>query len=199
MLRLLSIVALVATVGVADARAQRLEAGVHAAVAQWSEFRGDDAGVGARLTFTLTPLLGVDAEATWYPSSFPPDTIAAFSGRRVEGLFGISVGPRIARLRPFAKAAAGFLKIGETPRVFACIAIYPPPLNCTLAGGQTLPAYELGGGLQVDATSRTFLRIDASRRFLKYPGPALTADRQMRRDDFLGGALRLTLGAGIRF
>ncbi len=181
------------------ASAQHVTASAHVSSARWSEFDGQDVGVGGRITFAPTAIIGLDADATWYPSKFPPDTVAAFSGSRVEGLFGVSAGPRIARVRPFARAAAGFLKIGATPKAFACIAIYPPPLNCTLAGGQTLPAYEIGGGVEVDATAKTFFRLDATSRFLKYPGPALTASRQVRNEDFVGGALRLTLGAGVRF
>ena len=118
---------------------------------------------------------------------------------RFEGLFGVTIGPRIDRVRPFAKAAAGFLQVGETPIGFACIAIFPPPLACTLAGGATLPAYELGGGIEINSSSNTFVRIDVADRMLKYPGPVLRSDFTRQEEGFRGHALRVTLGGGLRF
>jgi hypothetical protein len=177
--------------------AQSFEAGAHVASSRWSEFEGSDLGVGGRVTWKPAPMFGVDADLTWYPSDFP-DGIA-FTRSRFEGLFGVTVGPRIDRVRPFAKAAAGFLKVGATRGAFACIAIFPPPLNCALAGGDTLPAYEIGGGIEIDATTRTFIRVDVSDRILMYPGPTLDSNFQVKDEDFAGHAIRFTLGGGFRF
>ena len=142
-------------------------------------------------------MIGVDAELTWYPSDFP-DRIA-FTRSRLEGLFGVTAGPRLNRVRPFAKTSAGFLNVGATPGAFACIAIFPPPLNCALAGGDTLPAFEIGGGLELDATARTFIRADVTDRILRYPGPTFDGNFEIRDGGFLGHALRFTIGAGLRF
>jgi hypothetical protein len=79
-----------------------------------------------------------------YPQSFPH--CVPFSRRRVAGLFGATMGPAFARVRPFGKLRAGFLSVQEAPAPFACILIFPPPLSCTLASGRTLPAFDLGGG-----------------------------------------------------
>jgi hypothetical protein len=177
--------------------AQSLAADVYLSSARWSEFDGPDNGLGGRLTFKPSSTIGLDAGVTWYPSDFP-DQIA-FSRSRVEGLFGITVGPRVNRLRPFVKAAAGFLKVGATPGAFACIAIFPPPLNCALAGGDTLPAFDVGGGVEVDLASRGFLRLDVGDRILKYPGPTFDANFDVRDGGFAGHALRVTIGAGVRF
>ena len=168
------------------------------AASQWSEFDGTDTGFGGRLTFKPSPLIGLDAELTWYPSDFTGEG-PAFSRSRVEGLFGVTVGPQLGQVRPFTKAAAGFLQIGQTPGAFACIAIFPPPLACALASGDTLPALELGGGAEVDAATRVFVRADAGWRFLKYPGPTLGDNFEVHNEGFFGGALRFTIGAGIRF
>lgn len=182
----------------ADARAQSsFEAGVHVANAQWSEFDGNDPGFGGRLTWKPATLIGVDADLTWYPSDFP-DPIA-FSGNRAEGLFGVTVGPRIDRIRPFAKAAAGLLTTGDAPEPFPCIAIFPPPLNCLMAAGHTLPAFEIGGGVEIDATDRAFIRVDLADRILKYPGPTFKENREVVDEDFYGHALRFTVGFGFRF
>ena len=179
------------------ARAQSFEVGGHFAASQWSEFDGNDYGFGGRLTWKPSSIIGVDAELTWYPSDFP-DRIA-FTRSRLESLFGLTVGPRLSRVRPFAKASAGFLNVGETPGAFACIAIFPPPLNCALAGGETLPAFEIGGGLEIDATARTFIRADVTDRILRYPGPTFDDNFEIREDGFLGHALRFTIAAGFRF
>jgi hypothetical protein len=180
------------------AHAQSFEAGVHVALSQWSDFEGNDVGFGGRLTWKPSTLIGVDADLTWYPSDFPGDTVA-FSSNRFEGLFGITVGPRINSFRPFVKGAAGFLDSSAAPEPFACILIYPPPLNCLMAAGQTMTAFEIGGGVEIDATERALIRVDVADRVLKYPGPTFRANREVVDEDFFGHALRFTVGAGFRF
>lgn len=184
------------------ASAQSFEAGIHFASTQWSEFDGTDRGIGGRISWLPVPMLGVEADITIYPSDFPPGTAAAFSNAyRFEGLFGATFGPRLNRVRPFAKAAAGFLTVETNATAFACIAIFPPPLACILAGGATLPAYEIGGGIEVNATDRAFIRVDLADRILQYPGPTFRGPglRERVDEDFFGGALRFTIGGGVRF
>ena len=95
------------------AAAQALEASAHFAASQWSEFDGTDLGFGARVTFKPIALIGIDADLSWYPSEFPGEG-TPFSERRFEGLFGVTVGPRLNRLRPFAKVAGGFINTNGT-------------------------------------------------------------------------------------
>ena len=147
------------------------------------------------------PLVGVDAEMAWYPGDFPPDSIP-FTQNHVESLFGITIGPRLDRFRPFGKFAAGFLHTSSTQAFIACIAIYPPPLSCLMAESQTMPAMDLGGGVELSIGERTFVRVDATARMLKYPGPSILfgdADRVVRDTDFWGAAFRFTAGGGFRF
>jgi hypothetical protein len=194
----IAVIACLALLGRAEA--QSFEAGVHFASSRWSEFDGSDLGVGGRISWLPVALIGIDADLTFYPSEFPPDTAVPFSGQRVEGLFGVTIGPRIAGARPFVKAGGGFLQVGDTPVAFACIAIFPPPLACTLAGGETLGVYEIGGGVEINTPSSTFLRVDVSDRILKYPGPTFRGGlREVEPDGFRGHALRFTLGGGVRF
>lgn len=181
----------------APSAAQSFEAGIHLAASRWSEFDGTDVGLGGRFTWKPASLIGVDADVTWYPSDFQ-DGIA-FSGSRIEGLFGVTVGPPLNRIRPFVKAGAGLLRSSEAPEPFACIAIFPPPLSCVMAAGQTLTAFEIGGGVEVSTTRTTFLRIDVTDRILEYPGPTFTRDFELIDDAFFGHALRFTIGAGMRF
>jgi hypothetical protein len=177
---------------------QSLAVGAHFTSSRWSEFEGSDNGIGGRVAWMPTSMIGVDADLTWYPSDFQRDAVP-FSRRRFEGLFGATIGPRLNGVRPFAKATAGFLNVSPTGGAFACITIFPPPLPCLLAGGDTLPAFEIGGGIEVNAGPRYFLRGDVTDRILKYPGPTLTTDFDVRDEGFFGHALRITLGGGLRF
>jgi hypothetical protein len=183
---------------VRPAAAQSFEAGVNFVGSDWSEFEGTDFAIGGRLTWKLSTLIGVDADLSWYPSDYPEEGIA-FSGSRLEGLFGVTVGPRLSRVRPFGKAAAGFLRTSEAPEPFACITIFPPPLSCLMAAGHTMTAFEFGGGAEIDMTDRAYLRIDGSVRLLKYPAPTFTRGFERRDEPFYGHAPRLSIGAGFRF
>jgi hypothetical protein len=184
-----------------SAHAQSFEVGVNLLSSQMSEFDGTDIGVGGRFTWKPVPLVGIDADLGWYPGEYPPDGIP-FSDGRVEGFFGVTVGPSVNRVRPFGKFAAGFFQTAATQEAIACLAIYPPPLNCVMAAGQTLPAMDVGGGVELLFTDRTFLRIDATARMLQYPGPSLQldhSDRTVHEKDYWGAAFRLSVGGGFRF
>ncbi|MBM3820052.1 MAG: hypothetical protein FJW14_13680 [Acidimicrobiia bacterium] len=161
------------------------------------EFDATDVGAGARASWHPVPLVGVEGEVSYYPGDLGGP--AAFSGSRVEGLFGATVGPRLGRVRPFAKLRPGFLRVGGAPRPIACIAIFPPPLRCTLAGGRTLVALDAGGGVEWLSSGRTFVRVDAGDRMVRYPAPAIDSGGAVRSDAFTGHDFRFTLGAGVRF
>ncbi len=196
--RILALLVLSLALITPQAFAQSFEGSVHLAASQWSEFEGTDLGVGGRITWQPTSLIGVDADLTWYPSDFPSGRFA-FSGSRLEGLFGVTLGPQVNRIRPFAKAAAGFLRSSAAPEPFPCIAIFPPPLSCLMATGHAMPAYEIGGGVEISTTRTTFLRVDVADRIVEYPGPSFGPNLELRDDAFLGHAVRFTLGGGFRF
>jgi hypothetical protein len=177
------------------ARAQgRFEAGAQIVVAHSGEFDANDTGVGARFSWRPVDLVGVEAEMNAYPREFPRPR--AFSRSRFEGLFGMTIGPRLGRVRPFAKLRPGFVRFRGEP--IACILIFPPPLSCTLAAGRTVFAIDLGGGVELSAGSRTFIRIDAGDRLMRYPGPSFTSGRVVQ-DHFFSHDSRISAGAGARF
>ena len=178
-------------------RAQSFDLGAHVVGARWSEFEGTDRGVGARIGWKPLPLLGLEADVNWYPGEFPDATIP-FSGRRVEGTLALTAGPRLGRIRPFVRAGTGFLRTASVGPI-ACIAIFPPPLSCLLAGGDTLPTVEIGGGVEVATPASTFIRFDAIDRILKYPGPTFGPAGEISDEGFFGHAFKFTLGGGIRF
>lgn len=189
--------ALVGVLSASTAAAQSIELGIHVAGAHWSEFKGGDTGLGVRLGWKPVRVVGVEAEVNWYPKEFPGATIP-FSDHRVEGLVALTVGPKLGIFRPFVRVGTGVLRLAPASDLFACIAIFPPPLTCLLARGETLPSLEVGGGLEVSLAGSTFLRLDAGDRVLKYPGPTSTGGA--REDQpFLGHAVRFLLGGGIRF
>ena len=182
-------------VGPAAANAQQhFDVAAHVAVVRSSEFDDTDTGVGGRLAWHPVALVGAEAEMTFYPASFPDAN--GFSRRRIEGLFGVTVGPRLPRVRPFARLRPGFLSFRGQPVV--CILIFPPPLSCELAAGQTLFALDLGGGVELFPASRGVVRVDLGDRILKYPGPSFRNGRATQ-DSFYSHDLRVSAGAGVRF
>jgi hypothetical protein len=189
------VVALVALIVPATATAQeRFDAGALVAVTRSSEFDDTDTGVGGRFSWHPTALVGAEAEMTFYPASFP--NANGFSRSRIEGLFGATVGPRLAGVRPFARVRPGFLTFRGQPVV--CILIFPPPLSCQLAQGRTLFALDLGGGVELFPAGRAVVRVDVGDRLLKYPGPSFRGGRATQ-DSFYGHDFRVAAGAGVRF
>lgn len=199
--RLITTLSFVAAVSVVSASAQsidhRFQVGGHLATAASSEFDETDVGVGARASWHPSSLLGVEAEFTFYPSDLGEST--PFSPGRVEGLFGATFGPRLGAIRPFAKLRPGFVNFSEADGPVACIAIFPPPLNCELAAGKTTFALDLGGGIEWFPTGGTFVRIDAGDRMVRYPSPVIDSEGEAHDDSFTGHDFRFTIGGGIRF
>jgi hypothetical protein len=193
-------IAVLATLCPAAAIAQsgdaRLELGVQLASVVSGEFDRSDTGFGGRLSWFPTHLVGVEGEISVYPGDFPDEP--AFSRGRLEGLFGVTVGASVNRIRPFARLRPGFVTFREAPAPFACILIFPPPLACALAAGDTLFALDIGGGVEVFTTRRTFLRVDAGDRLLRYPGPVFH-DGRPEEDGFFGHDFRFAVGGGLRF
>src|SRR4029078_7653044 len=173
---------------------QRFDAAAHIAVARSSEFDHIDTGVGGRFSWHPIGLIGAEAEITVYPASFP--NAQGFSRTRIEGLFGVTAGPRLPGVRPFARFRPGFLTFRGQPVV--CILIFPPPLSCQLAVGRTVLALDLGGGVELFPSSRALVRVDVGDRILKYPGPSFR-DGQTAQGSFYSHDFRVSAGAGVRF
>ena len=177
--------------------AQRFDAGAQIAAAHSSEFDSGDVGFGGRFAWHPIDLVGVEAEMNLYPRTFPSSRSVAFSNGRVEGLFGITAGPRFARVRPFAKLRPGFLTFRR--QSIACILIFPPPLSCQLAAGRTLFALDAGGGVELFPTDRLLVRVDVGDRLLKYPGPSFRSGGRAAQESFYSHDFRFAAGAGLRF
>ena len=150
-----------------------------------------------RLSWHPVEVVGIESEVNLYPGDFPDQR--PFSRGRVEGLFGVTVGPRFDRVRPFARLRSGFLSVREAPRPLVCIAIFPPPLSCDLASGRTLAVFDIGGGVEVFATRTVFVRVDAGDRLLKYSGPVIDNNHTRQDGSFFGHDFRFAAGVGLRF
>lgn len=185
--------------GVLPAAAQsdhaRVDVGAQVAVVKSDRFDGTDVGFGGRVAWHPLRVLGVESELNLYPGEFPDGL--AFSRRRVEGLFGVTAGPRFDRVRLFGRLRGGFLRVAEAPEPFACILIFPPPLSCTLAAGTTLGVLDAGGGIEASVTPRTFVRVDVGDRLTRFSGPVFD-DGDVRDEGFWGHDFRLAVGVGLR-
>ncbi len=203
MKRLAAVIAIAALVvarpdsAVAQSNPDRFELGIHVASAISSQFDRADVGLGGRLSWHPVGLVGIECEINLYPGDFPDQR--PFSRGRVEGLFGVTVGPRFEHVRPFVRLRSGFMSVREAPQPYPCILIFPPPLSCALASGDTLVALDIGGGVEVFATRKTFLRVDAGARLLKYPGPVLDNKGMPRDAAFFSRDFRFAAGGGLRF
>ena len=191
----LSLILLLLTVP-ALAAAQRLDVGVHASFVNSGEFDDTSIGVGGRVAWYPASWLGAEAELTVYPNDL--GDVRAFSSSQREGLFGVTVGPRLGWVRPFLRFRPGFVTLAEAPAPFACILIFPPPLACQLASGGTLAAIDFGGGVQFGGRG-VFLRVDIGDRMVRYPGPVFDSQLQVRNEKFWGHDSRVAVGAGVGF
>lgn len=194
---ILPAILLLSTAGVAQSQERRFEAGYQLAYVSQYELDSNDFGVGGRFTFRPTPVLGIEGELNFYPSDIPDRN--ALTSSRLEGLFGVTVGPRFEHVAVFGKARAGFMRFAEAPAPVACILIYPPPVGCVLASGHTSPALDLGGGFEFYPSQAMALRVDVSSLYIRYPGPAFNRDREAFDEDFWGSNLRVMVGLGYRF
>jgi hypothetical protein len=174
-----------------------LEVGAQITSARIGELDTNDVGFGGRLSWFPTPFIGVEGELNLFAADIP-DRPAVTRGR-LEALFGVTAGPRMNGWRPFARARAGVLRMDSAPQPIACVQIFPPPLQCALAGGDSLVAVDLGGGFELFTSARTFVRFDIGDRMLRYSGPALDRNGGVRDAAFIDHDLRATIGGGWRF
>jgi hypothetical protein len=194
---LLTLAALTPGAAEAQSPAGSFRLGAMGAYVASSELDTTEVGWGMLLAWNATPLVGIEAEILIHPADMGP--APSFSGGRVETLFGVSVGPQLARVRPFAKTRLGIIRFWESPEPLACLAIFPPPVRCTLANGRTAVGVDVGGGLELRAPGGTFVRFEAGDRVLSFPGPVTDSAGTAHEGGFFAHDLRMSLGAGLRF
>jgi hypothetical protein len=194
--RVLVLCSVLAFPGLSAHAESRAELGVHVAVRTLGEFDVTEAGLGARLSYDLTRWLALEAQGAVFPSDAGSP---AFSGSRLEGLAGLRAGPHLDRSSVYLAARGGVVRFAEAPEPFPCILIFPPPLVCRMAAGDTVPAVEVGAGLQVLRGDSLAFRAEVGDQLLRYTGPAFDADREIFDDHRWTHNLRATVGVGWRF
>ncbi len=194
----LGLVALAGLAGGAAAAAQerRFELGFEVPVAKLSQVDETDAGPGLRLGFDLSRSVALEGTLGFFPGDLGDP---AFSGSRWQALAGLKAGRRGDKAGVFATLRGGVTGFGEAPAAFPCILIYPPPLSCQMAGGDTLATVQLGGAVEYYPSSRSVLRLEAGDQLLRWPGPVIDGEGQVRDGDFWDHDLRLSVGLGWRF
>jgi hypothetical protein len=180
----------------AQAEDRRGDVSLQASVRSLSEFDETETGLGARLSYRFRSWLAADGEVSFFPGNVGSP---AFSSSRLEGLAGVRIGPRLGRTGVFAAVRGGAVRFAEAPEPFPCILIFPPPLVCSISGGDTLPSVQLTGGVEIFPGDRVVVRVEAGDQLLRYSGPAFTADREVFEDSRWSHNFKATASIGLRF
>lgn len=188
--------ALASLAGGGAAQERRFELGLEVPVVKLSQVDETDTGLGLRLGFDLSRSVALEAAAGYFPANLGEP---AFSGSRWQALLGLKAGRRGEKAGIFATARGGVTSFSEAPAPFPCILIYPPPLNCQMGAGDTLATVELGGAFEYYPSSRSVLRVEVGDQMLRWPGPVIDGEGEVRDGDFWDHDLRLSVGFGWRF
>lgn len=181
---------------VSEGQGRRGDASAAFVGTRYSQFEEFDPGFGVALSYRLTGFLAADAQLAYFPKDLGP---AAFSGSRTEALLGVRIGPRLGRSGVFAAVRPGFVRFGEAPEPRPCILIYPPPLTCSLAAGDTVFALNLGAGFEAFPGEKGVLRIELGDDVLRYSGPGFDKGQRTFEDHLWSHNLRVAASVGIRF
>ena len=150
----------------AQAQDRRGDVSLQGSVRDLHEFDETEWGLGARLSYRFSRWFAADGEVNVFPADAGSP---AFSGSRLEGLAGLRVGPHLGRIGVYLALRGGAVRFSEAPEPFACILIFPPPLECAMAGGETVPSVQASLGFEAFA-GRQAGGAGGSRR----PAPALS-------------------------
>jgi hypothetical protein len=122
-------------------------------------------GITARFVYSPYKHLAVEGEL----NAFPQD-LGVNSKGMTEGLFGAKSGWRSQKLGIFGKIRPGFVHFSEQREPFPCIAVFPPPLACTL-GRRTEFAMDAGAVLEFYTHSSITVRLDTGDTMIRFRGP----------------------------
>jgi hypothetical protein len=177
----------------------RFEAGAQLTALRLNDFSDADNrvdyGVGGRLTYDLTDFVAVEGDLSVFPRSL--GAFVPFSQRRTEGLLGVKVGTRGPGASIFGILKSGFVHFGASPEPVFCILIFPQPLSCRLAGGQSEFAVAIGGGVAIPVSNRLRGRLDVSDTLLRFNEAAIRDGRAV--SEFTSHHLQVNVGLGFRF
>lgn len=179
------------------ASAAGFEVAIQGAVTDRREVEATDFGFGLRPSLRLAAWIAIDAEATLAPGELGGSR--PFSGSRTEFLGGLRFGRDLGRSGAYGLLRGGVVQFGEPDAPIPCILIFPPPLTCSIAQGDTVPAFEFGAGYQHTITERARLFVELRDQMVKYEGPVMDAGFEPRLESFWSHNPRLTFGVGWAF
>jgi hypothetical protein len=127
----------------------------------------EKAGFGTRLTYNFSPILALDAEGDFFPSTSLPGPQRG--GRAFLAMAGPKAGWRWRRVGLFVKARPGVINFSNVLKITTGILPGGVPFFTVSAGGhRTHLALDLGGVLEINTSRRTMIRIDAGEMLIRY-------------------------------
>lgn len=191
------ILAMAASPAHAQSPTGKFEIGPNLSILRLSELDTTDVGIGVDAAWHIAPRIAIDGTLAWFPGGGDDPSLS--DQRRVLGLIGVRSGVTRAGIDFYGRGRVGFLSFAET-EPFACILIFPAPLNCQLAGGYTAFAVDLGGGaiVPIDRDGRWRVRVDVGDLLVRYDMEALRPNNE-RTDGFISHNLLFSAGLVWKF
>ena len=192
-----STAALLLSATAATAQPEGPSVGAHTGLAGHSEFNTTTFAAGVDASVPVGRGISVEGALTWLPGT---DGESLRDQWRVAGLAGVGVDLVPGPVNASVRARVGFIRFLASDEPFACIAIFPPPLSCTLLAGYTAFAAALGGGVRVPvaADGRLTINVDASDLLIRYDVPAVRPNGE-RTEGFISHTPLVTVGLGWTF
>ncbi len=164
----------------AQTESRRFEVGAQIVSLAQRAFDKVDCGFGGRFTYYPQELMGIEAEVNYFPRDLGKPL--PFSRFRSQALFGIKAGPRVGPFGFYGRIRPGFVGFAEPSAGLTCAAVFPTPLECTVADRPLNFALDIGGGIELlrragDTSSRRShlaMRVDVGDTMIRFRGPALT-------------------------
>jgi len=190
---------LIAASSTAMAQTRGIDVGGHVGVLRLGELDTTDVGVGPDVVWRMTPLLAIDGALTWFRGSDASTGRSSGHARRTLGLTGLQAVIGAGSVEVFGRARGGFLRFSPGPPT-VCIAIFPVPLVCQLAGGYTAFAADVGGGASVGLVPSGRLRasIEAADLLVRY-GFTSFRPNGSTTEGFVSHNLLIGIGAAWQF
>ena len=167
-----------------------------------TEFNSTTAGAGLNAKWNIVPGLAVDGVVSYFPQSWQTNTsTGSFIGQNLLlALGGVKPGVTFGRYEFFGRARAGVLDYLQQNDPFACLAIFPTPLQCQLAAGYAAFAMDFGGGVDIGLSEDGRLRVHAEvgDLMVRYGQESTRPDGAITTG-FYGHNLLFTASLGWRF
>jgi hypothetical protein len=138
-----------------------------------TDHRDTNYGFGGRFGYRQSKYFTLEGEGNFFPHDGVLD-----AGRKIQGFFGVKAGKRFEKIGVFAKARPGFVRYSRgdyREPGGPCIAVFPQPIGCFQALGETRFAADLGGVFEYYPTKRTIIRFDAGDTIVRLPARNVAA------------------------